>query len=239
MKAQGLLIALSVLVALGLLSCARGPGREAVVTERSDELVLTGRFIIASTGQPYWVDVGGRNDPDPSSDWPVHANAILESGEVHNLKIDQPRRDGRFWVRQVPSFARTLEFHSNHTLKTYVSFHPANASIERETDLGDVLLDYGQSIHVEVFGPNGEAVNSAFLRLTTKGDDPIDRADTTNERGEYMFRGFPCGPAVLTAAAYRDRGNNWVAGAGGIDLVTQEITIEKSPVTEVDVKFSK
>lgn len=239
MKAQGFLIALSILVALGLLSCTRGPRPEAVATQHNDELVLTGRFIIASTGQPYWVDVGSLHDPDPSSDWPVHANAILESGEVQTLKIEQPRRDGRFWARQVPNSARTLEFHSNHTLKTYVSFDPSSASIAGEIDLGDVLLDYGQSVHVRVLGPNGEAVNNADLRLTTKGDNPIDRGDTTNEHGEYTFCGFPSGPAVLTAFAFQDRGNNWVAGAGGIDVVTQEITIETSPVTEVDVKFSK
>ena len=239
MKAQSLLLALSIITALGALSCARGPSQGAVATQRSDEVVLTGRFIIASTGQPYWVDVGSLHDRDPSSDWPIHANAILESGEVQSLKIEQPRRDGRFCVRQVPLSVRTLEFHSNHTLKTFVPFDAASVSMQGEIDLGDVTLDYGRSIQVKAIGPHGEAVNAADVRLTTKGDDPIDRADTTNEHGEYTFRGFTSGPAVVTALAFHDRGNNWVAGAGGIDIVTQEITIQRSQTTKVKVQFSK
>ena len=228
---------------LSMLSCKTQEMVE-INEERSDEVAVIGRFIIASTGLPYWVDRSGR-DPDPTSDWPVHVYGLLESGEEVSLGVAiHLDRDGRFRVERIPTSVQTLEFHSNHTLKTFVPFDAATASSEGEAELGDVKLDYGQSIHVKVVGPNGEAVRRAGLRLSRIGDDPTDRADTTNEHGEYTFSGFRAGPAQLTAYAHRDRGNEWVnnrnySADGKTDVITIDVVIQDSPVTDIVVRFSE
>lgn len=220
-----------------MVACGREQGRQMGFVNAS------GQFRIATTGEPYTVKDGENGSP-LSGHWPVHAAAVLKNGETVSLRVEQPGADGKFRVLDIPLSARKLQFHSNQTLKTFVPFDGTIASTLKEVELGDVILDFGHSIHVSVVSPDGHPVKRADLRLTCKGKNPIDRADTTDEFGQYTFRGFPPGPAQLTVHADRNRGNAWVNNRnysvdGTQDVMTVDFGIEDAPVTDIEVQFPR
>jgi hypothetical protein len=225
------------LLILFMVACGREQGQQVRFANAS------GRFQIATTGEPYTVKYGENGRP-LSGHWPVYAAAVSKTGEPVSLRLEQPGADRKFRVLGIPLSARKLEFHSNQTLKTIVPFDGTIASTPKEVELGDVILDFGYSIHVSVLSPDGRPVKRADLRLTSKGKESIDRADTTDEFGHYTFRGFPPGSAQLTVHADRNRGNAWVNNRdysvdGTRDVMIVDLKIEDVPVTDIEVQFPR
>ena len=210
-------------LAIATISCAK-----------QDTVVISGRFIVASTSQPY------------EYEYPLHilVNCTLDSGKRTGLNVDalKVERDGQFRIMDVPSSIQKIEFHSNQFRGDRKTIDPLNGKSigvisEGKIDIGDISLPLGKLVHVRVIRPKDIPVKNADVILTAKSSIRRDRGLKTNEEGECLFGGFEPGPAVITATAHRDRDNDWVPRESGVAGVTVEFIIEDKVITEVELQI--
>jgi hypothetical protein len=219
-KRIGLLI-FGAILAIGVSSCTK-----------QKKVVITGRFIIESTGQPY-TDFGFTH--------PIFFKGTQKFGKGVGSPVKRPGPDGRFRIPNVPASIKRIEFFSKNFVKRewlgpfdLTSITPTPLG---DIDIGDIKLPLGHMVRVKVRGPTGEAVKLASLRLATEDPNWRDQDASTDVNGVFVFGGYSSGSAVLTVHAERDRGNDWVVGEGGIDTVTVDCEIKDEFLTEIEIRF--
>ena len=139
-------------------------------------------------------------------------------------RVTESDPDGRFDIDGVEmgSYHLAVDDRESASEMLWVTLRENDERGERR-DLGDILLEPGSDLLVDVVGPAGESIEGAVVRATPEGRRhgglwPVPRDAEPLGNGRYRFQRFPHGEAYVRAFA---DGYNCLIDSYSLYLVAQ------------------
>jgi hypothetical protein len=205
------------------------PGELALGDISLQHYQIVGRLVNMVTMRPagsVQFAVESRHALDAEHGWPLeHA----KSSDDSRIKVDRLRLD-----------APVLDLKVNGYLPKVFEKLPAPQP-DGVIDLGDILLDPGQTVWGVLRGPNGELVKrgNVGIRDVSGNSQGVD----TDDQGVFVITGLLPGDATAYASAYHhDGANEWIIvtpNNQGVHLPEHRFKIEPGAPAMLELRLPK